>query len=239
MKINRFLQLKVRGFTLVEGLVVVAILVVLAALALPIFGKLTKRSEMIQCTAHLRAMGVAAFSYASDHDGWLPGPTQGDQYAYYSAAHVETATQTSTNSRILLAAFVPYLGLPVPGEPGRRNEAIFPKIAECPTMKKAILAQEGAITKDNARYYKTGASLINDGTEVKGVWPFGFFYRNEMRALPMKMGALQHPTAIMGLRDREYGIHEGITNMLLMDGSVVGLRENQFDALSSGTVRLR
>ncbi len=231
-----------RGFSLVEILVVVAILVAVMALAFPIFGKIRQRSDMIRCSSNLRAMGVAIFAYAADHDGLLPGPTVGDQYSYYSAAHVEAAMQTGTTSRPLLAFLVPYLNLPVPTESGRRNEAFFPAVAECPATKREILATDGKITKDNVKYFTAVATRITEGGEAIDIRPFGYSSSSVTNpTLPKKLGALKQPASVVGLRDKTFGVHDGVTNMLLMDGSVIGLREGQYETFNAtgGILRIK
>lgn len=60
------------GFTLVELLVVVAIIAVLLALVVPQGFRMMEEARRTQCRNQLRDLGVAMLLYASDHDGWLP-----------------------------------------------------------------------------------------------------------------------------------------------------------------------
>jgi type IV pilus assembly protein PilA len=59
---------KVRGFTLIELMIVVAIVGVLAAVAIPAFMKYIRRSKTIEATMNLRKMydGAVAY-YVADH----------------------------------------------------------------------------------------------------------------------------------------------------------------------------
>ncbi len=60
------------AFTLVELLVVVAIIGLLAMLLLGSFNYILMRSETVRCINSMRQIGAALNAYASDHDGWLP-----------------------------------------------------------------------------------------------------------------------------------------------------------------------
>jgi len=63
-----------QGFTLVEILVVVAILGLLIALSVPVLGQMREKSSRAACASNLRQCGVALLAYASDNNGQLPNP---------------------------------------------------------------------------------------------------------------------------------------------------------------------
>jgi prepilin-type N-terminal cleavage/methylation domain-containing protein/prepilin-type processing-associated H-X9-DG protein len=88
--------MKKSGFTLVELLVVVAIIFLLMAIALPGLRTARERSKMVECASNMRELGFATHLYAKDHDGWLPScwvafttnghygdPTTGQIYPYH------------------------------------------------------------------------------------------------------------------------------------------------------------
>lgn len=61
-----------RGFTLVELLTVLAIVVILVALLLPMLGRMRAEAKTAACQSNLRQMGVAFNTYAADNRGLLP-----------------------------------------------------------------------------------------------------------------------------------------------------------------------
>ena len=60
-------------FTLIELLVVIAIIAILAAILLPALNSARERGRIASCTSNLKQIGTAAFMYADNHNGMLPG----------------------------------------------------------------------------------------------------------------------------------------------------------------------
>ncbi len=61
------------GFTLVELLVVIGIIVVLLSLLLPTLGRVRETAREAQCRSHLRQLITGFINFAADHDRTLPG----------------------------------------------------------------------------------------------------------------------------------------------------------------------
>jgi prepilin-type N-terminal cleavage/methylation domain-containing protein len=61
-----------KGFTLVEILVVVAILAILASILFPVFARAKESGKRVTCIANLRQFSAATLLYASDYDDVLP-----------------------------------------------------------------------------------------------------------------------------------------------------------------------
>lgn len=64
--------MKNRGFTLIEVLVVVAILATLVGIGIPVGKSMIARSRETACLGQLRSLGVALESYLQDHNQMLP-----------------------------------------------------------------------------------------------------------------------------------------------------------------------
>ncbi|HVF85139.1 MAG TPA: type II secretion system protein [Abditibacteriaceae bacterium] len=60
------------GFTLVELLVVVAIIGILTAMLFPVFSRARERARQTSCTSNLRQLYLGYSMYAQEHDGRIP-----------------------------------------------------------------------------------------------------------------------------------------------------------------------
>jgi prepilin-type N-terminal cleavage/methylation domain-containing protein/prepilin-type processing-associated H-X9-DG protein len=61
-----------RGFTLVELLVVVAIIIIIAALLFPVFSQVREKARQTRCINNLKQISLAMSMYTDDYDGVLP-----------------------------------------------------------------------------------------------------------------------------------------------------------------------
>ncbi|MFC1671808.1 type II secretion system protein [Planctomycetota bacterium] len=81
-----------RGFTLMELLVVMAIISFLAAALLGGVGQARARARQSQCISNLRQMGFAATIYAQNYRGYLPHEDAGSSTPPHDCAWYEMLT---------------------------------------------------------------------------------------------------------------------------------------------------
>jgi len=89
-----------QAFTLIELLVVIAVILILAALIMPVVAKSTRQADTTACRSNLGQIAKANVSYAANNDHFLP--CYGDWYPKHDA----------TDSRLISPpwAVLPYLG---------------------------------------------------------------------------------------------------------------------------------
>jgi len=75
-----------RGFTLVELLVVMAIIAILAAMIMPVLMEAKDAAKMKRCVGNLRQLGAAVALYIDDHNGFgLPIDATTTEHSYDNA----------------------------------------------------------------------------------------------------------------------------------------------------------
>lgn len=68
--------MKKKSFTLIEMLVVLAIISVLMAILLPALRKAREMATGVSCVNNLKQLGVGVSSYAGDYNDYLPSPVR-------------------------------------------------------------------------------------------------------------------------------------------------------------------
>lgn len=66
-----------QAFTLIEMLVVTAIIALLAAILFPVFARARESARRASCQSNLRQIGLGALQYVQDYDEVLPSPVYG------------------------------------------------------------------------------------------------------------------------------------------------------------------
>ena len=97
-------RLKTSAFTLIELMVVIAIIGLLLALLLPAIGAARERAKTVQCASQLRQIGQAIHNYATNNRGYLPPYVPADGACYSDANSPDYIGPSWT------ALLAPYLG---------------------------------------------------------------------------------------------------------------------------------
>jgi prepilin-type N-terminal cleavage/methylation domain-containing protein len=114
------------AFTLIELLLVIAIIAIVAALLIPVISMMRERADSAACLSNLRQIGMGISAYMNDHET-IPGPLSLTQGPTYSA-----------NTPGALALFLePYLGTAGTNSPSAGNH--FSPLFNCPTASRKLL----------------------------------------------------------------------------------------------------
>jgi prepilin-type N-terminal cleavage/methylation domain-containing protein len=100
---------KANAFTLIEILVVIAIIAVLAGILFPVFQGARKRSYETTCFSNLRQVGLAIGMYAHDYDDKYPIATDGSEKVVLRLPTDAKGQATLANAPTLKRILAPYI----------------------------------------------------------------------------------------------------------------------------------
>lgn len=216
------------AFTLVELLVVITIIVILMAFALPSFRTVMENSRTAKCAGNLRQIGAATFLYSQDHDNYFP---------VSSGASMQWGVQNSTTGQL---SWMEQLG-PYLGNPANPMNGGTPTVFTCPSSSydtqfpadkyfsyfNGAHAQYAYVTGTNGN----GAATTGEGMAVRKTliahptqqilsgditnWPNGSGATD-----PDKCDFTTNPISTLST------FHNGIINLLFCDGHVEPVKWN-------------
>ncbi len=91
-------------FTLIELLIVIAIIAILASLLLPALSKARERAQSVRCISNEKTLSLAMLNYADCFDGWgrIYSSTDEDKDQYYSTRYFFGPISSARFSKTLL-----------------------------------------------------------------------------------------------------------------------------------------
>lgn len=129
-----------RAFTLVEMLVVIAIIGILAALLLPVLDKSEARAKRIACVNGLTQIGLAFHTFSGDHNGKFPMAVSTNEGG--SLEYVKSGLDAGT---IFYTSFRHFQTL--------SNQLRFPRTVLCPADTRQPATNFPALQNDNVSYF--------------------------------------------------------------------------------------
>ncbi|MGN6555582.1 MAG: type II secretion system protein [Verrucomicrobiota bacterium] len=149
------------GFTLVELLIVIAIIGVLSSILLPALAKSRDRAQGIFCLNNTRQLTVAWIVYADDHEGKLAYNLANDSQANMEQNWVDNVLSWQLDSDNTNAAALVATGL---GPYTSKSAAIY----RCPSDHVLSDVQNRAGWSARVRSYSMNGMVGDDGTSASG-----------------------------------------------------------------------
>jgi prepilin-type N-terminal cleavage/methylation domain-containing protein/prepilin-type processing-associated H-X9-DG protein len=101
----------VKGFTLVELLVVIGIIALLISILLPALKKAQQAGAAANCAANLKQIGIAVTMYANDNKGWGPRACPRGTHSWDDAIWWQSNWNGGGPLALDKSALAPYLGV--------------------------------------------------------------------------------------------------------------------------------
>ena len=152
-----------RRFTLIELLIVIAIIAILAGMLLPVLNKARESGKSVLCINNLKSLGTAVQMYADDNAGWYK--------------HRSGHFNLKQNPHSIIARIAQYVGGPsfdqIRDDETYQDAALIPKVFFCPSTEPYPPEERGRNTyafsscrgTDDHAYYEVP---LYKSTSLKG-----------------------------------------------------------------------
>ena len=141
-----------RAFTLVELLVVIAVIGILAALLLPALASARDKGRKTACVSNLHQIGIALLNYATDNNGRIPYGPQAPPFTSPGDFYPSTGAPTSL---ISLQTGAPVgMGLLLAQQLCGQPKVLFCPGSDQPLDANAELAKVGTSQVQSSYYYR-------------------------------------------------------------------------------------
>lgn len=181
-----------RGFTLVELLVIIGVVVVIVLMAIPAGDKKRGKADRIKCINNLKNVGLAFRIFATDHGDLFPMSLpmrQGGSLDHTNVIEVFRHFQSMS------------------------NELSTPKILRCPNDYRTEATNWSSLRNRNISYF-----IGLDSSETRPQSLLSGDRNLTTNGIPVKSGILELSTNNVVGWSRE--LHDGQGNIVLGDGSV-------------------
>lgn len=161
MHVQAFRRTRGAGFTLVEMMVVIAVMAIIAALLIPALNNGRERGKAVYCLNNFRQLGLALHGYAADHEDVLPG-NMGKEGIQETVAKGEYANWVNNVMTWELDADNTNTWVQATTGLGREAGSSW-KIFKCPSDRALSDIQKSAGWKERVRSVSMNAMVGNAG----------------------------------------------------------------------------
>jgi prepilin-type N-terminal cleavage/methylation domain-containing protein len=213
---------KQEAFTLIEMLVVIAIIALLLAIIAPALRKVRYQARVVICSSNLRQIGVAIHTYANDFDNTIPFGPEGRPMA---GGQFYTATGNVTSLISLYDGSPVGLGLMLNGYVDDQPKVLFCPGTDQPSDMDLQLSRVGHTQAEGGYYYRHASVALLTGAPDEFHIRLDRLGKNRngrsISALAMDVQFLAHPSLeVWGVLTHTSHLRK-TTNILFDDGQVI------------------